>query len=57
MTELTAEIQQMLKDQDEDFELLQEDINDLPGRPGSELAQQREGLDHVAKRSIRELKV
>ncbi|KAE9381456.1 Sec20-domain-containing protein [Stipitochalara longipes BDJ] len=57
MTELASEIQQTLKDQDEDLELLQEDVNDLdPGRQGSELEQQKDRIDQAVKRAIKELK-
>jgi hypothetical protein len=57
ITELTSEIQQTLKDQDEDFELLQEDVCDLDsGRQGSELEQQKDRLDQAVKRAIKELK-
>src|ERR1700753_850184 len=57
MTELTSEIQQTLKDQDEDLELLQEDVYDLDsGRHGSELELQKDRLDQAVKRAIRELK-
>ncbi|TVY24986.1 hypothetical protein LHYA1_G005138 [Lachnellula hyalina] len=55
--ELTSEIHQMLKDQDEDFELLQEEALDLDtGRRGSEFEQQKETLIAVIKRAIKELK-
>lgn len=57
MTELTSEIQQTLKDQDEDFELMQEDVYDLDsGRQGSELEVQKDRLDQAVKRAIKELK-
>lgn len=57
ISELTSEIHQMLKDQDEDFELLQEEALDLDtGRRGSELEQQKETLIAVIKRAIKELK-
>ncbi len=56
--EITSEIQQTLRDQDEDFELLQEEVCDLDsGRPGSELEQQKDMLDHTVKRAIKELKM
>ena len=55
--ELTSEIHQMLKDQDEDFELLKEEALDLDtGRRGSEFEQQKETLIAVIKRAIKELK-
>jgi protein transport protein SEC20 len=58
MTELTSEIQQTLKDQDEDLELLQEDVYDLDfGRKGSELELHKDRLDQAVKRAIKELKV
>jgi len=57
MTELTSEIQQTIKDQDEDFELLQEEVYDLGiGRPGSELEGQRSGLEEAVKRATKALK-
>jgi replicative DNA helicase len=57
MTELSSEIQQTLKDQDEDLELLQEDVYDLDsGRKGSELDLQKDKLDQAVKRAIKELK-
>jgi protein transport protein SEC20 len=58
MAELTSEIHQTIKDQDEDFELLQEEIFDLDtGRPKSELEQQRDNLAQLTKRSIKELRL
>lgn len=55
--EITVEVQQTLRDQEEDFELLQEEVYDLDsGRPGSELEQQKDGLDQAVKRAVRELK-
>jgi len=57
ITELASEIQQTLKDQDEDLEVLQEDINDLDsGMQGIELGQQKDRLDQAVKRAIKELK-
>lgn len=57
MTELSSEIHQTLRDQDEDFELLQEEVYDLDsGRIGSELEQEKERLDSIVKRCIKELK-
>jgi len=57
LSELTSEIQQTLKDQREDFELLQEEVLDLDsGRPGSELDKQRNGLLGSVERATRELK-
>ena len=57
MTELALEIQQTLKDQDGDLEVMQEDVNDLDsGRQGSELEQQKDRLDQAVKRAIKELK-
>lgn len=58
ITELTAEIQQTLRDQDEDFENLQEDVYDLPdGGPGSESGDQKSDLDATVKRAIKDLKL
>jgi len=57
VTELASEIQQTLKDQGEDLELMQEDVNDLDsGREGSELRQQKDRLDQAVTRAIKELK-
>jgi protein transport protein SEC20 len=57
MVELKSEIQQTLTEQEEDFELLQEDVIDLPGgKPGSELEEQKAGLDEAVKRAMKELK-
>lgn len=57
LSELTSEIQQTLKDQREDFELLQEEVLDLDsGRPSSELEKQRNGLFGSVERATRELK-
>lgn len=57
MAELTADIHQTLKEQEEDFGILQEDVLDLnPGRSGSELELQKEGLDSAVKRAIKELR-
>jgi protein transport protein SEC20 len=57
MTELSSEIQQTLKDQNEDLELLQEDVYDLDsGRKGSELDLQKDKLDQAVKRAVKELK-
>jgi protein transport protein SEC20 len=57
MTELTSDIHQTLKDQDEDLELLQEDVHDLDsGRHSSELELQKDRLDQAVKRAIKELK-
>lgn len=57
MTELTAEIQQTIREQDEDFELLQEEVYDLDaGRPGSEAEERRNGLEVATKRAMKVLK-
>ena len=57
MVELASEIQQTLRDQDEEFELLQEDVYDLDsGKTGSEADQQKAGLEHAVKRAVKELK-
>ncbi|KAH8657642.1 Sec20-domain-containing protein [Tricladium varicosporioides] len=56
ITELTLEIQQTIKDQDEDFEILQEEVCDLnSGRPDSELRQNKDSLNQAVKRAIKEL--
>jgi protein transport protein SEC20 len=55
--ELTAEIHQIIKDQEEDLTILQEDVTDLDfGRSDGELQQQKASLDHVVKKAIQELK-
>ncbi|QSZ30297.1 hypothetical protein DSL72_004819 [Monilinia vaccinii-corymbosi] len=54
--ELSAEIAQVLKDQDDDFELLQEEILSISvGRPNSELQRQRRVLEEAVERGIKEL--
>jgi protein transport protein SEC20 len=54
--ELAAEIQQTIKDQEEDLKILQEDVIDLPSaREGSELDQQKSVLDVGVKRTFKEL--
>lgn len=56
-TELTSEIHQTIKDQDEDFELLLEEVHDLDsGREISELAHQKEELLSNVTRAVAELK-
>lgn len=57
LQELSAEISQVLKDQDEDYELLQEAVlSELPvGRPNSELQRQRDVLYEAVERDIQEL--
>lgn len=53
-TELASEINQTIKDQEDDLDLLQEEVIDLiPGRGGSE--QQKDGLSRQTKRAIEEL--
>lgn len=55
--ELTSEIHQTLKEQDEDFELLLEEAQDLDaGKEHSELWQQKEELKTDVTRAITELK-
>ncbi|ESZ98275.1 hypothetical protein SBOR_1371 [Sclerotinia borealis F-4128] len=57
LLELSAEITQVLKDQDEEFEQLQEEVLSLPaGRPNSESQRQRQVLDDAVERDIKELK-
>ncbi|KAL3423564.1 hypothetical protein PVAG01_05311 [Phlyctema vagabunda] len=54
--ELASEIQQTIREQDEDFELLQEEVYDIAaGRPGSEVASRKAALDGTVKRAIQEL--
>jgi protein transport protein SEC20 len=58
VVELTTEIQQIVKDQDEEFELLLEEVLDLDaGREGSELRQQQKELDAQVRRAMKELKM
>jgi hypothetical protein len=55
--ELTSEIHQIIKDQEEDLTILQEDVIDLDfGRSDGELQQQKAFLDHAVKKAIEELK-
>ena len=55
--ELSTEIQQTIKDQDEDFELLREEASGLEsGKLGSELEEQKRGLEEVIRRGILELR-
>ncbi|TVY60665.1 hypothetical protein LSUE1_G006621, partial [Lachnellula suecica] len=57
IAELAGEIAGMLKEQDEDFELLREEVIDLEeGRPGSELGQRKESLGLGVQRAVKELK-
>lgn len=54
--ELSAEIAQVLKDQDDEFEILQEEIlSMLVGRPNSESYRQRQVLKEALDRDIAEL--
>lgn len=56
-SELTGEIHQIIRDQDEDLTILQEDITDLDfGRVDGELQQQKAFLDRGVKKAIQELK-
>jgi protein transport protein SEC20 len=55
--ELTAEIHQIIKDQEEDLEVLQEDVIDLDfGRSDRETHQQKLLLDRTVKKTLEELK-
>jgi protein transport protein SEC20 len=55
--ELTSEIHQLIKDQDEDLAILQEDVTDVEvGRSGGELEQQKVLLDSGVKKAREELK-
>lgn len=57
-TELTEEIHQTIKEQDEDFEMLQEEVYDMDsGRPGSDLQEKKRTLDQDVKRGAKELKM
>lgn len=56
-TELSAEISQILREEDEDLELLQEEIEDLRGgRPGSEAEHAKTRLKDGVERLKRELR-
>lgn len=55
--ELAAEIHQTIRDQDEDFELLKEEVEELDeGKRGSEMEQQKAELKGALLRGVRELK-
>lgn len=55
--ELTSEIYQTIKDQEEDLTILQEDVIDLDlGRSDGELQEQKALLDRAVKKSMEELK-
>jgi hypothetical protein len=57
ITELKLEIHQTLKDQEEDFEVLKEEVVDLDsGRVGGELEQQRNALIQAVDRALKELR-
>ncbi|KAI1755099.1 Sec20-domain-containing protein [Xylaria castorea] len=57
-SELGSEINQILREQEEELELLQEEITDLPpGRPGSTLPHDRERLKDGAERLGQELQL
>lgn len=54
--ELAGEIQQTIKDQDEELKILQEDVIELPpARQGTELDLQKNTLDRGVKRASEEL--
>jgi protein transport protein SEC20 len=56
--ELSSEIHQTLKDQEEDLELLEQEIQDLPsGRPGSEREQEKALLGGRATLEAKRLKL
>ncbi|KAI1075074.1 Sec20-domain-containing protein [Whalleya microplaca] len=55
-SELSSEINQVLREQEEELELLQEEIIDVrPGKPGSELQHERDRLEDGAQRLKQEL--
>lgn len=55
--ELTAEIHQIIKDQEEDLTVLQEDVIDLDfGTSSRELERQKAVLDHGVQKAMEELK-
>jgi protein transport protein SEC20 len=56
LDEMQADIQGLMKEQEEEFENLQEDVMDLnSGRECSELETRRNGLDRAVKRAVGEL--
>lgn len=56
-SELSAEISQILREEEEDLELLTEEITDLrPGKPGSEAEHVKARLEDGARRSAGELR-
>ena len=57
MEELKSEIRQILREQFEDFEVLEQDVIGLRRtKDNSELEAQKAGLDQAQKRSMKELK-
>jgi protein transport protein SEC20 len=55
--ELSSEIHQTLREQSEDFELLEQEVRDLPsGRPGSDLERDKAELASRVARAVKELK-
>jgi len=58
MVELSSEIQQTLKDQDDDFQILLEAVSDLvaPGRRTSDIVREKEGLDQSVRKAVKELR-
>ncbi|KAI1503231.1 Sec20-domain-containing protein [Biscogniauxia marginata] len=55
-SELSSEINQILREQEEELELLNEEIIDIrPGRPGSEVQHEKERLKDAAQRLEQEL--
>lgn len=57
MQELAAEIHQLIREEDEDFELLNEEVEELDGgKSGSEMEQQKVELRGGVMRGRRELK-
>lgn len=58
MTELASEIKQILKEQDEDFQIFEQEVAALttPRRRAKELAQEKEGLVESVHRAVAELK-
>lgn len=56
-TELSSEISQILRDEEEDLELLQEEVEDLrDGRPGSETEHNKTRLKDGTERLKQELR-
>lgn len=57
LQELTQEISQTIRDQDEDFELLLEEVEELaPGKKGGQMVERKTELRDAVARGVRDLK-